>query len=184
MAALLAAASWLLRASRQPIWAYRHPGDAAIATFALPMGLFGVFPCTDRVVGAGGVVFVNRPTDQCVKMQPRRRFRGIYLHEFEAELFFEDVTDPAEAWRRRDSNLRRRGPSGEWLGASISWMSLEPTMRRVLEAASADQPVLLEFEGRRTAYRGRYGHLGMSESEVIVDRVISAQPVYLPRPAP
>ena len=38
--------------------------------------------------------------------------------------------------------------------------------------------VLIEFMGRRTKYPGRYGHLGMFRTEVLVDRMISARPVY------
>lgn len=40
----------------------------------------------------------------------------------------------------------------------------------------------VEFEGRLTAYRGTYGHFGMYDHEVIVDRLISIRQVEPPPP--
>ena len=116
----------------------------------------------------------------CFKMQPQRRFSGIWLDEFEGSVFLEGVTEPSEALRRIRA-VDRRGPAGEWLGWSMSLDDLDPSLRRALERSATARLVYLEFDGRRTAYRGRYGHMGMSESEVIVDRVIAARPVHVSR---
>ncbi|WP_150125363.1 hypothetical protein [Sphingomonas sp. LM7] len=58
----------------------------------------------------------------------------------------------------------------------FEWLSWPDSM------APAPSPrsriVLLDFIGRRTAYQGRYGHMGLADSEVIVDRLISAREIY------
>jgi len=42
----------------------------------------------------------------------------------------------------------------------------------------------MDFMGRRTMYKGPYGHMGGSDQELVVDRVISMKEVEAPPPPP
>lgn len=157
-----------------PPQAFQKPRDAAVSVL-WPLWLFGVRPCSTHRVDTGVVIHASLPTDQCFKMEPPRRFSGIWHHEFEGSTFLKGVTQPAEAMRRLCELQGRAGPAGEWLDWSVSWRELDPALRSALDGSSGTRLVYLEFEGRRTAYRGDYGHLGTSETEVIVDRLITAR---------
>lgn len=167
--ALLALSACDQRAA--PLAAYRHPIDAAESI--LPLNLFGVYSCASRRKIDGVNILEGLPLDQCYKMQPARRFRGIWLDEFEGSTFFEGFSDIGKV--KSEIRLRMKKPAayGEWLG----WN--ENRKNPVLSSSGGDaRLVAIDFVGRKTAYLGRYGHMGMSNSEIIVDRVISAQPIY------
>lgn len=163
-----------------PPQAYRSVKDAAISLL-WPLWLAEITPCTQRDTADGIVVRSGLSTDQCFKMQPQRRFKGIWLDEFEGSRFLEGVTGSSEALARLQRTERNAKSSREWLETSAIWRDLPPSLRQALEPSEKPRLVYVEFDGRRTAYRGRYGHLGMSESEIIVDRVISAHVVYQSR---
>jgi len=42
----------------------------------------------------------------------------------------------------------------------------------------------MEFVGRRTMYKGSYGHMGMSDQELVVDHIISMKELEAPPPPP
>lgn len=153
-----------------PLAAYRHAGDALASV--LPLGVLGIYPCASRQKESGIEVIVGVPVDQCFKMLPAERFRGIWLDQFEGSTFFEGASD-AETVK---AELRRRMATptadGEWLG----WDDANRAVS--LPRSSNARLIAIDFIGRRTAYRGRYGHMGMSNSEVVVDRMISARPIY------
>lgn len=110
------------------------------------------------------------PTDECYKMLPPHRYRGIWLYQFEGSRFFEGETNAAGVVAKlRAEHRDRKFGDGEWL----SWR----TKPRGIQLSHSEQPhlMLLDFIGRRTAYRGKYGHMGASDSEMIVDRLITAK---------
>jgi hypothetical protein len=118
----------------------------------------GELPCSRTRVENGETVESMLPTDECVRMLPRQRFKGIWFNRFEASVF----------WPDRISIPDREPPF---------WLSVQDSS---LAAAEGERAYLLEFEGRRTMYPGSYGY-GDYEHEIIVDRVISAQPVAAQR---
>lgn len=152
-----------------PLAAYQNPFDAVGSVIGYD---FGVSSCYKEEESDGETIHAARPFDQCYKMQPPRRHRGIWLDEFEGSRFFEGATDPAAVRNmiRDRARRERRGPWGEWLEFAREDKSTLPSRNARLLA--------IEFIGRRTLYRGSYGHFGMSETQIIVDRVISARPVY------
>ena len=154
-----------------PLAAYRHPVDAAASI--LPLNLFGVYSCASRRNIDGVSIIEGLPLDQCYKMQPARRFRGIWLDEFEGSTFFEGFSDISRVRSEIRRRMNKPAAYGEWLG----WN--ENRKNPVLSSSGGNaRLVAIDFVGRKTAYPGRYGHMGMSNSEIIVDRVISAQPIY------
>lgn len=155
-----------------PLSAYRRPAD--IFARAVPIvQLFGIRPCTTREVVGGEVRLVSTPAEQCYKMLPSRRYRGIWLDEFEGSRFFE-AAPSAEAVKIIVGRDRLRGPSGEWL----SWAGRIDD--KVLPRKSPNSRMMvLDFVGRRTAYPGSYGHFGMSKSYIVVDRLLTARQIYL-----
>ena len=110
-------------------------------------------PCSRTRIEDGISVESWLPTDQCVRMLPRQRFRGVWFNRFEVSAFWPD---------------RVRIPQEE----PPLWLDFH---RSSLSNAEGERAYLLDFEGRRTMYPGSYGY-GDYEHEIIVDRVISVRP--------
>ncbi|MDP1025962.1 hypothetical protein Q5H91_01945 [Sphingomonas sp. KR1UV-12] len=125
-------------------------------------------PCTYQIETN---VIGSLPTDQCYKMEAPRRYRGVWIDEFEGQRFIPEGTRPPEwprtdpkspGWRERFEQARL---ATIWLDASRINLDQKPRQRGA--------KWFIEFVGRKTMYPGAYGHLGMSGHEVIVDRMIS-----------
>ncbi len=98
-------------------------------------------------------------TDQCFEMAPRQRWKGLWQKGFEDSRF---CPSPANAC------------SFENPGDSI-WLS-EPD--KDVEVGSYNGDVYeVEFIGRRTSKRGRYGHFGEFDHEIVVDKMIMVRRV-------
>jgi hypothetical protein len=111
------------------------------------------------------------PTDQCYKMQRPRRYRGIWINEFEGQQFIpEGVTLPE--WPRTNPRSPGWREQFERARAASIWLSVDRAMTDD-DVRRTGRRMLIEFIGRQTAYPGNYGHMGMSGNEIIVDRVIS-----------
>jgi hypothetical protein len=56
------------------------------------------------------------------------------------------------------------------------WVELDPHVlpTNVRSRCSEGCAVYLDFVGRRTAVQGNYGHLGLANHIVVVDRVLTA----------
>jgi hypothetical protein len=126
------------------------------------------YPCTHHIETN---VIESLPTDQCYKMERPRRYRGVWVDEFEGQRFIAEGTSPPE-WPRNDPKSPRWRERFEqarlatvWLDASRVTFDQKPRQR--------GGKWFIEFLGRRTLYPGAYGHLGMSGQEIIVDRMIS-----------
>ena len=110
----------------------------------------------------------------CYFYSPPRRMQGVYIDEFEGQRFLENASTTPPLVARDDvwfdvdqqSDLRRTPRLRNRENGTIIW--------------------LVDFIGRRTeSARGGYGHMGGSNADVLVDRMISAQPIasfpgYLP----
>jgi hypothetical protein len=98
------------------------------------------------------------PTDECYRMLPRQRYRGVWVNEFEGSRFYPGQSNVHAA--RDEARI---------------WLDVERVSLGDLEANG--QAYLLEIEGRRTMLPGPFGHMGSADHELIVDRVISAAPI-------
>ena len=137
-----------------PVEAYIDPIDQQIA--ATGVGIPGrPSPCVREKTAEWGTYGTDVPTDQCVKMLPTKRWRGIWRNEFEGQLFCADPCDPKAdlVWITDRTGNRQRQKEGIYR---------------------------IEFEGRRTMYRGSYGHFGLADHEIIVDRMISVRRLKVP----
>lgn len=121
---------------------------------------------------------IPREVDACFEMQPPRRWKGLWRNEFEGSQF---CPAPAQdCGRRFMSPPSKRGERME----PLVWLSfkapepVEADFRRTMPGGLYS----VDFIGRRTAVKGYYGHMGTSEHEVVVDRLISIKEIEPPPP--
>lgn len=136
-----------------PAAAYSHFSDR-VAAQMLHWGIPWRFPCLDA-----------QEEDQCFKFTTSKRMHGLWRNEFEGSQFC-----PPPATQCANS----RKPLFIWFQMKSPLPGWEDTPPGGLYA--------VDFIGRRSEYRGMYGHLGMSDEEVIVDRMISIKEVEAPTP--
>ena len=154
-----------------PANAYKNFSDRFIAHTGIPLPGHP-YPCTyvkkDKQFGE---YLQSVPTDQCVKMSPSVRMQGLWRNEFEGSQF---CPAPAKecSFALEDGGNERR----IWLDFAAPFPSSEERLPGGLYA--------VDFVGRRTVYRGEYGHLGVFDGEVIVDRMISIKEIEAPPPPP
>ena len=119
-------------------------------------------PCNEWIEDERGGYYARIPTDECYKMLPPQRWKGLWRNAFEGSQFC-----PAPAKECQHVPPALRSEPYIWLNSSYSWPA--EARKRVEDEAVYE----IEFIGRRTMYQGRYGHLGGADHEVIVDRLIS-----------
>jgi hypothetical protein len=137
-----------------PPEAYVDPVDREIARTHVPAPGRPV-PCGREEIQNGIRVIVGAPTETCVRMGPPRRWRGLWRNDFEGSQFC-----PAPA-----TTCRFDSP-GERI-----WLSERPDRRPDGKLYRVD------FIGRKTMYRGAYGHMGASDHEIVMDRMISSREI-------
>jgi hypothetical protein len=140
-----------------PLDAYRNPIDRQIA--ATGKGVPGKpYPCTYEEFIGGTKGIVSQPTEICVKMLPQQHWRGLWRNDFEGSRFC-----PAPAKRC----------TFETPGERI-WLSRAP--------GRADGGLYrVDFIGRRTMYKGPYGHMGVFDEELFIDKPIKIELIEEPR---
>jgi len=146
-----------------PVEAYEQSSDR-LAILSGLAGLGVVWPCTRRERGIRDVAaYGSIPHDQCYVMEPRRRWTGIFRASMRAG-FCPGVAAPI---------ARRCGNWLEFTGAQVD--------RLGGNASEREGPGLyfVEFDGRRTKFKGRYRVGGMAPVQQIyvVDRLIRMQRV-------
>jgi hypothetical protein len=152
--ALVAVCAWSLATSAQAgirdklqVDAYRDPIDREIA--ATGKGVSGrPFPCTYEEVQNGVRAIASQPTDLCVKMLPQQHWRGLWRNNMEGSTF---CPEPA-----------KECPT---TGESI-WLDSGPGR------GGRGDLYRVDFIGRKTMYKGPYGHMSMFDQEVVMDRAI------------
>lgn len=121
--------------------------------------------CLDKIRW-GGIDAMPNGTDKCFVMTDPKRWRGIAHFEFEQSRFCADAVDRCPQEGTAPMIWLRFSPSAE---ANVK-IPLRPgypdfgTFR-------------IEFIGRRTISPGGFGHMGAYEHEMIVDRIISVEPM-------
>ena len=137
-----------------PPEAYVDPVDQEIARTG--KGIPGrPGPCIYEQFDRNGKVawIEGRPPLDCVKFEEHRKWRGLWRHGMEASLF---CPEPAKTCHGKTASER-------------IWLSRTPG------GGGSGQLYRVEFMGRKTAYKGPYGHAGMYDHEIVIDRVISIQ---------
>lgn len=105
----------------------------------------------------------------CYNFHEPRVFKGIYIDEFEGQRFIEGAM-PSARYAPKDK---------VWL--EIDEKSDLSAARQIVSRKKKGTGIwLIEFEGQKAIQTrgGGFGHFGMSEDLVIVDKVLSAQLVY------
>jgi hypothetical protein len=140
--------------------AYVNPIDQQIVKTGV--GVPGrPFPCSYEEVQDGVRVITSQPTDLCVKMLPQQHWRGLWRNDFEGSRF---CPEPAKRC------------SFDAPGERI-WLSKTP-------GRPQGGLYQLDFIGRKTMYRGPYGHMGVFDEEITIDRVLSMKELQAPPPPP
>lgn len=144
--------------SEQPVSAYRDVRDQVEAAVLLP--IFGYGPCrraaTDNSYKPG-----KSFTELCYRLEPQKRWTGLWWNEFEGSRF---CTAPAT-----DCPVPEPGED-VWLDQQHA---IGIPRRKAKLPALPEGLYAIDFIGRKTAVKGRYGHFGVSDHSLIVDRVIS-----------
>ncbi len=126
-----------------------------LAARMIQWGIPWRYPCTYTETIIGTEAIASLPTEQCEKLSSQERFKGLWSNEFEGSRFCPAPTEECSFIS-----------PGEHI-----WLSFPERSHRV----DWRKPGLyaVEFIGRQTLYPGLYGHMGGSDEELIVDRVIS-----------
>jgi len=122
-------------------------------------------PCTYEKTELGTRVIASLPTDQCYKMTKPERVRGYWSDQFEGSQFCDA---PTRACFNSEKNS--------------TWLEfVDPKMER-REPTGALYAV--ELIGRRPLHSGTFGHFGMFQNDIVVDRMISMKRLGPPPPHP
>lgn len=138
-----------------PPSAYKRPRDKFFAAVPLTFIDEDFVPCFRTTDGQPR----RLPDTECYRLTEPRRMRGVAVTGFETGSFYP-----------RRTMLPQQGEQSEF------WIELEPRVlpRNARSRCSKGCAVYLDFIGRRTAARGSYGHMGLANHIVVVDRVIGA----------
>jgi hypothetical protein len=128
------------------------------------------FPCTHDIEAG---VIGSKPTDQCYKMEAARRYRGVWVDEFEGQAFIPEGTKAPE-WPRGNPGSPEWKKEADRAIAATIWLDVE-RVSLLHKGQRGGRKLFIEFVGRKTMYPGNYGHMGTSGQEIIVDRVISVR---------
>lgn len=110
--------------------------------------------CLD-MVRYGGVNAMPTRADQCFEMTPMKRWKGLWRNEFEGSRF---CASPAKSCSFETPGER------VWLSDPDNIVGTKISEEGLYE---------IEFLGRRTIKRGAHGHLGGSDHEVVVNKIVS-----------
>lgn len=125
-------------------------------------------PCTVR---AKDGVSQSLPTDQCYRMDAPRRYRGVWIDEFEGQRFIPEGTTPPE-WPEGDPTAPGWREASEQARLARIWLDME-RVERPRPPRDGSGRYSIEFSGRQTLFPGAYGHFGMPGHKIIVDEVIA-----------
>jgi hypothetical protein len=115
--------------------------------------------CIEKARFGGLNAISSLPVEECYQMAPARRLRGQWRNDFEGSRF---CPEPMKE-------------CGYDTPGDDIWLSLSEDLQppRSWPEVGDGGMFEIEFVGRLTAKRGHYAHFGMSDHEVVVDRVIS-----------
>lgn len=145
---------------------YVHLRDSVRTS--IPVALVYGEPCTTH---ADGVIYYDTGPN-CYRFDPPRRFKGIWLYEFEGSTFLENATSVP---------TRRPAYSDTaWLMYDPAAIDPKPEYNRYSNGRNC-YPIHafeVDFVGRRSPEG--HGHLGLFGSEIWVDKMLSARSLRPP----
>lgn len=115
----------------------------------------------------GGIDAVPQEVDECYEMTPRQTWRGLWRDDFEGSTFC-----PAPA--------TKCGLTDENASEPHIWLEYSLPAPKDPKANPFGGLYEVEFIGRRTKYGGNFGHMGVFEHEMLVDRMISIREIEPP----
>lgn len=127
---------------------------------SIPIAIIFGLPCAHRQLG----YIEYRLGPECYRYDAPKRYRGVWMHEFEGSYFYEGP-------QKLPQLVSKSGLT--WLDARLPPYPLQPWARYHL--------VEIEFIGRRTTVPGNYGHGGLSRHEIQIERVIAFRPLSRPK---
>lgn len=142
-----------------PPTAYVDPVDQQIVTTGRAVG-GRQEPCYRDASVSAGNERRRIPWQQCVKMLPPQLWQGLWRNDFEGSQFCPLAVSDCHIFSMKEKIALEPGPMP----------GLEGALYRV------------EFIGRKTKYRGPYGHFGTQDHLMVVDRVIAIKMVRPPQP--
>jgi hypothetical protein len=125
-------------------------------------------PCA-REIDARVMAFL--PTPRCYRMDKPRRYKGVWIDEFEGQAFVPDGAS-APVWPRSEPSSPGWRKEFDRARAARIWIDVGKLPHRF---RIGGRKVRIDFIGRKTLHSGAYGHFGLSGHEIIVDRVIAMQ---------
>jgi hypothetical protein len=115
----------------------------------------------------GVKMFYGEP--RCYRTLPQRRICGVWMPGFEQSLFLHDVADLSAVRAIHYEDL-------PWLEVANGATGL-PTTNDIMSHRAAYR---LCFVGRESDYYGAYGHMGMSRTGVLLEKVEAIQEIPIP----
>lgn len=169
MTIILACSACGEQAQTTPARAYQRWQDRVVVATRLPV--FGAKPvcATQWVSDENGGYWDELPIDQCVKFDAPLRMHGLWRNDFEGSQLC-----PAPA---TDCSFNTPGER-IWLDYALPLPGTEPKRFTVQPGGL----YAVQFVGRQTKYKGSYGHMGVFDHQVIVDRMISIRELEPPPP--
>lgn len=142
-----------------PAEGYRNWWDRTRVALGLE-GILG-YACTRSVRDKGGETVVESlPPDQCYRFNPPERIEGVWLNEFEGSVLL----------------TQKEYASGQ-IPDDHAWVEISEQAPQASREYPMQTAYQVTFIGRRASRAGMYGHLGMSRNLVLVDRMLSIQPI-------
>lgn len=154
-----------------PAQGYQRWKDKIVAATHIPFFGFKGLCDTRWVSDKFGGYYDHLPPDQCYKMDAPRHWSGLWRDEFEGSRF---CPGPA-------TECSFDSPGEKiWFEYSFGMTQSRPAERKVPPGGL----YLVDFVGRRSTYRGQYGHMGGSDRFITVNRMISIKEIEPPPPPP
>ena len=110
-----------------------------------------------------GVTAIPQDVRECFPMEERKRWSGLWLDEMEGSRFCPEPVDECTFHSK-----------GERI-----WLSFADDIREKSRPDRYSTEVLyeIEFVGSLTSISGAFGHQGGSDKEIVVERLVSLEPV-------
>ena len=118
-----------------------------------------------EIIRWGGPEALTKPQEECYKFDPPRRWKGLWFGEFETSRF---CPEPA---RQCPDNR-----PGEYIWLEVGPAAHVPPSGEKMMGGMWQ----VDFVGRKSTFPGEYGHLGESQEEIIMDRLLAIKrvPMY------
>jgi hypothetical protein len=164
---VLAAVLFTAGCKQQP---HRQPKFSDAELQAIRAGAPGMTEDCLTKLKWGGTEALPPKEEYCFKFTPPRRMHGLWRNSFEGSEYCDD-----SAGKCPDAKVEKDPKSFTWFALQLlpGWKDTPP-----------GGLYKVDFIGRRSVGAGMFGHFGMSQNEVIVDRLLSIEEVEPPPPQP